>query len=117
MASSSKCAPMYRSDISIAMLADVRSDVKEGVRPRARLAGTLSAMTFRADLVRGAGSNGVPGQVDYRLARQHVVAEFRRGRLSRLDVCDAHPELLRNARELGEPISQSCPICDDEQLV
>ena len=67
--------------------------------------------------MRGASPVGLPGQVDYRLARQHAVAEFRRGRLSRLDVCDAHPELLRNARELGEPITQRCPICEDAQLV
>lgn len=77
---------------------------------------TLSPVTFRLDAVRGA-SEGLPGQIDYRLARQHAVSEFKRGRLSRLDVCDAQPELLRNAVNLGEPISQPCPICDDPQLV
>jgi hypothetical protein len=73
-------------------------------------------MGFSVDAIRGAGP-GLPGQVDYRLARQHVVAEFKRGRLSRLDVCDAHPELLRNALALGEAVDQPCPICEDQSLV
>jgi hypothetical protein len=73
-------------------------------------------MTFRVDTLRGAVA-GVPGQVDYRLARAHAVAEYQRGRLSRLDVCDAHPELLRNAVSLGAPAGQPCPICDGDELV
>ena len=59
----------------------------------------------------------LPGQIDYRLARRHTVAEFRRGRLSRLDVCDAHPELLRAARNVGEQTSRPCPICEETDLV
>lgn len=55
--------------------------------------------------------------VDFRLARNMVVSEFRKGRLSRLDVCDAHPELLRAARNVGEPATQHCPICESGQLV
>ena len=42
--------------------------------------------------------------------------EFRRGRLSKLDVCDAHPELLRAARNVGEARSEDCPICEDATL-
>src|SRR5437868_8107413 len=59
----------------------------------------------------------LPGEVDYRLARNMVVSEFKKGRLSRLDVCDAHPELLRAARNVGEPATQECPICDQDTLV
>ena len=55
--------------------------------------------------------------VDYRLTRQQVVTQFRKGRLSRLDVCDAHPELLRVARSIGTASSTPCPICDDPGLV
>ena len=73
-------------------------------------------MTFRPDEVRGA-ADGPAGQVDYRLARRSVLAEYRRGRLSRLDVCDAHPELMRAARNVGEATSQDCPICEDARLV
>jgi len=55
--------------------------------------------------------------VDYRLARNSVLNEFRRGRLSRLDVCDAHPELLRAARGIGAPTEQPCPVCEAPGLV
>ena len=73
-------------------------------------------MAFRPDTLRGTDPTG-PGEVDYRLARQSVVSEFRKGRLARHDVCDAHPELARAARECGEPTSQVCPICEDANVV
>ena len=57
------------------------------------------------------------GEVDYRLARNMVVSEFKKGRLSKLDVCDAHPELLRAARNVGEPATQECPICEQPTMV
>ena len=74
-------------------------------------------MTFRLDAVRGASSGLAPGQIDYRLVRKHVVDEFKRGRLSRNDVCDAHPELLRAARNLGDRTQRDCPICEEAQVV
>lgn len=56
--------------------------------------------------------------VDYRLIRQSVVQEYRRGRLSRHDVCDAHPELRRAAvGGAGRLTDEACPICEDHQLV
>ena len=57
------------------------------------------------------------GRVEYLLARNAVIREYRKGRLSRLDVCDAHPELLRAARNLGRPMGQQCPICEQWDLV
>jgi hypothetical protein len=69
--------------------------------------------TLRA---RGVGQIARPGQVDYRLVRKHILDEFRRGRLSRLDVCDAHPELLRAARNVGEARTEDCPICEEAAL-
>ena len=75
-------------------------------------------MTFRADSLRGAPDGAsLPGQIDYRLARNSILSEFRKGRLSRLDVCDAHPELLRAARNVGKPKQEDCPICGDDTLV
>jgi Family of unknown function (DUF5318) len=56
------------------------------------------------------------GQVDYRLTRNMVLSEFRKGRLSRLDVCDAHPDLLRAATNLGEQTREDCPICEAVKL-
>ena len=58
----------------------------------------------------------VLGNVDYRLARNVVVSEYRKGRLSRLDICDAHPELLRAAGAAGEESQEDCPICEDMKL-
>ena len=57
------------------------------------------------------------GQVEYRLARDSIIREFRRGRLSRLDVCDAQSELLRVAKNLGTVSDSECPICEDAMLV
>jgi hypothetical protein len=45
-----------------------------------------------------------------------VVREFQKGRLSRLDVCDAHPELLRAAANVGEETREDCPICDEAKV-
>ncbi|MCU1489341.1 MAG: hypothetical protein JWM85_746 [Acidimicrobiaceae bacterium] len=57
------------------------------------------------------------GQVEYRLARDSMVRAHRRGRLSRLDICDAQPELLRVARNLGKATEEDCPICDASKLL
>lgn len=73
-------------------------------------------MSFGQGAVRGASARG-PGEIDYRLARQSVISEFRKGRLAQHEVCDAHPELRRAARECSEPTRQRCPICEDADLV
>lgn len=65
----------------------------------------------------GRGADGATGVVDYRLARRQVVTEFRKGRLSRLDVCDAHPELKRAAAGIGQQTTEPCPICEQGRLV
>jgi hypothetical protein len=59
----------------------------------------------------------MPGVIDYRLARNAIVSEFRKGRLSRLDVCDAHPELLRAAKNVGVDTDIDCPICEENTVV
>ena len=74
-------------------------------------------MSFRPESLRGARPASAPGQIDYRLIRKHTVDEFKRGRLSRIDVCDAQPELMRAARNCGRMSQQPCPICEEEQLV
>jgi Family of unknown function (DUF5318) len=51
------------------------------------------------------------GSIDYTLAKRALLRELRTGLLSRLEVCDAHPELLRAARYVGEPASHACPVC------
>lgn len=54
--------------------------------------------------------------VDYSLARRSVILSVRRGLLSTTDVCDAHPELLRAAKNIGDPSDGPCPICSHETL-
>lgn len=56
------------------------------------------------------------GRVDYRLLRQATLAGVRRGRISRADACDAHPELLRAARHYSEQTAEACPVCGDGTL-
>jgi hypothetical protein len=55
--------------------------------------------------------------VDYTLAKRAKLTELRGGRLARTDVCDAHPELLRAARNVGERTLVPCPVCAEESLV
>lgn len=54
--------------------------------------------------------------VDYTLARRSVLASLRRGTLHTSDVCDAHPELLRAAKHIGEEFSGACPVCSHDAL-
>ena len=71
------------------------------------------AMSFLPGLApSGASPVQVLGNVDYRLARNVVVSEYRKGNLSRLDICDAHPELVRAAIDAGEDSEEDCPICE-----
>jgi hypothetical protein len=67
---------------------------------------------FSAGALRGSGA----GIVDHRLARRHLINEFRRGRLRQDQVCDAHPELIRAARNVGSASRSACPICNESSL-
>ena len=53
---------------------------------------------------------------DYALARRAVLRDFRRGTLTRLDVCDAHPELMRAAQCIGTDLDGECPVCGASNL-
>ncbi|GAC1323227.1 MAG: DUF5318 domain-containing protein [Mycobacteriales bacterium] len=54
--------------------------------------------------------------IDYALAKRAVLADLFGGRVSSLDVCDAHPYLLRAAKYHGEPTTTPCPVCKREPL-
>jgi hypothetical protein len=56
------------------------------------------------------------GVVDYTLAKRALLRQFRRGLLSKGDICDAHPELLRAARYLGAEAKHACPVCKQRDL-
>lgn len=51
------------------------------------------------------------GVVDHRMARRHLINEVKRKRIAASSVCDAHPELIRAARNVGTVASIPCPIC------
>ncbi|MGH9206517.1 MAG: DUF5318 family protein [Acidimicrobiales bacterium] len=74
-------------------------------------------MASRPESARRTASAHPPAQIEYLLARNSVISEYRKGRLSRPDVCDAHPELLRAARNVGEGTSEDCPICEMAKVV
>jgi hypothetical protein len=54
--------------------------------------------------------------VEYGLVRRSVLAALAAGTLTRDDVCDAHPELLRAAQHLGRRSGETCPVCGDAEL-
>lgn len=56
------------------------------------------------------------GTIDYSLAKRSVLRDFRRGLLGRHDLCDAHPELMRAARNIGKPLARPCPVCSRDHL-
>lgn len=71
-------------------------------------------MTLSVGSLRGAN----PGRavVDHRLARTLLAREVRKGRVAREQVCDAHPELIRAATNVGTAASSPCPICDEDGM-
>jgi hypothetical protein len=71
-------------------------------------------MSMSIGALRGAGHRR--GSIDHGLARRMLINEYKRGRLGREQVCDAHPELIRAAINVGSPLDQACPICDEQKL-
>jgi hypothetical protein len=57
------------------------------------------------------------GVVDYTLAKRALLRDARMGVLGLTDLCDAHPELMRAARYVGEETRSDCPVCSREKLV
>lgn len=74
-------------------------------------------MALKEELLKGMAGRAGSGLIDYRLARNHLVSEFQKGRLAKHEVCDAHPELIRAARNVATPTEQVCPICEDAHVV
>ncbi len=57
------------------------------------------------------------GVIDYTLAKRVLLRDAQLGVLGMTDICDAHPELVRAARHVGEPTVNDCPVCGKEKLV
>lgn len=54
--------------------------------------------------------------VDYSLARRSLINLVRRGVVATTEACDAHPELLRAGKNIGDEATEPCPICSHETL-
>jgi Family of unknown function (DUF5318) len=55
--------------------------------------------------------------VEFGLVRHALLARLAEGTLRHEDICDAHPELLRAATNLGRATGETCPVCSDAELV
>ena len=62
-----------------------------------RPTGWLSQLTLTDD-----SGETVGGVIDHRLTRRALINEFRRGRIRREQLCDAHPDLVRAAKNFGD---------------
>ena len=55
--------------------------------------------------------------IDYTLAKRALLRDAQVGLQSYNDLCDAHPELVRAAKHVGEPTRNDCPVCGKDKLV
>jgi hypothetical protein len=55
--------------------------------------------------------------IDYTLAKRAILSDAQVGLQSYNDLCDAHPELVRAAKHVGEPTRNDCPVCGKDKLV
>lgn len=76
----------------------------------------MAGVAQREESRRGRIARRKLGVVDYTLAKRALLRQAQRGLMSLTDLCDAHPELLRAARYMGEPTSRPCPVCDRHGL-
>ena len=56
------------------------------------------------------------GDISFLLERNRVLRQYARGELTRNEICDAHPELLRAAHHYSECTTDLCPICDKQSI-
>ncbi len=71
-------------------------------------------MSFSVGALRG--TDGARGIIDHRLARRMLISQVKKGRLPLDQVCDAHSELIRAAKNVGTQTSTRCPICEESDL-
>jgi hypothetical protein len=57
------------------------------------------------------------GVIDYTLAKRAILRDAQVGLQSYNDLCDAHPELIRAAKNVGEETRNDCPVCGKDKLV
>jgi hypothetical protein len=90
--------------------------MRDQTRPGPKAGATRLGEAPPRRLTRRTPSRRTHGAVDYTLAKRALLRDVRVGLLSRPDVCDAHPELLRAARYLGMEATRPCPVCQKQEL-
>jgi Family of unknown function (DUF5318) len=83
---------------------------------RGRVRSTRKSLPASEPKRRKGGSRARLGVVDYTLAKRSIIRQARYGVISLNEICDAHPELLRAARYVGEQVARRCPVCDQYDL-
>jgi Family of unknown function (DUF5318) len=80
---------------------------------------TMSTRTPRQAGRRPLGRNprAEMGVIDFRLAKRALLRDAQVGVIGLTDICDAHPELIRAAKHVGEPTRNDCPVCGKVKLV
>lgn len=73
-------------------------------------------MAMVQGITRRRGRRARLATVDYTLAKRALLSEVRNGLTSWTDVCDAHPELMRAAKHVGEQSRRDCPVCRKDKL-
>lgn len=75
-------------------------------------AGSLNFMKGK-----GRSTTAVSAVVEFGLVRRSLLASLASGQIQKDDICDAHPELLRAAKNVGRSTKENCPVCDENELV
>ena len=78
------------------------------------LAGGGKVLVMKKDLRNTTADGAV---VEFGLVRHALLAKIGAGVIRAQDVCDAHPELLRAAKNIGRDTGEICPLCEDVELV
>lgn len=55
--------------------------------------------------------------IEYLLAKRALLREFKAGQVTKSDLCDAHPDLIRAAKSVGVPSGETCEICTTGDVV
>ena len=79
-------------------------------------ASLYDASTMARSAMKPKGRRALLATVDYTLAKRALLAQVRSGLTSWADVCDAHPELMRAAKHVGENSRRDCPVCASAKL-
>lgn len=57
------------------------------------------------------------GTLEFSLKKSLLLNDYRSGKILKSDICDAHPELLRAAKNVGRITEDACPICESGILI